>query len=314
MRIIGTFYLYLFLIFPAMAQVIATETDQFTKRLQELFPEATISKMEAEEHYQQAYQIVLRSPLDHKNPEAGYFDHYVYLSHADVHQPVVLVTEGYSAKPRTYELSKLIRANQVQVEYRFYGKSKPDPIQWEYLKNDQAIEDYHQLVVKLKDIYSGKWISTGISKGGETVLIYKSKYPDDVDVAVPYVAPLINGLEDPRTQEFIDTKGSDECRVKIVDFQRAVLKNREGMLEKMTSYSQEKEMHFTIVSQEETLEYAVLEYPFSFWQWGGVCDEIPGSDSSVEELFSYLIKIPGISLYIRNDRRQKIPRIHKACP
>lgn len=297
MRIIGTFCLYLFLIFPAMAQVIATESDQFAKRLQQLFPDAKISKMEAEDHYHYAFQMVMRSPLDHMNSEAGYFDHYVYLSHVDEQQPVVLITEGYDAKPRTYELSKLIRANQVQVEYRFYGKSRPDPIPWKYLKNDQAIEDYHQLVVKLKDLYSGKWISTGISKGGETVLIYKSKYPDDVDVAVPYVAPLINGLEDPRTQDFIDTNGSDECRAKIVDFQRAVLKNREGILAKMTTYSQEKEMQFTTVPQEETLEYAVLEFPFSFWQWGGVCDEIPASDSSVDELFYYLIKIPGISIY-----------------
>lgn len=294
-----------------MAQAISTDTDQLVKKLQNLFPSATISQMEARDHFQKAYQIVLRSPLDHKDPKAGYFDHYVYLSHTDAQHPVVLITEGYNAKPRTYELSKLIKANQVQVEYRFYGKSRPDPIPWKFLKNDQAIEDYHQLVIKLKDIYSGKWISTGISKGGETVLIYKSKYPDDVDVAVPYVAPLINGVEDPRTQEYIDTNGSDECRARIVDFQRAVLKNRKGMLEKMSSYSQEKEMIFTIVPEEETLEYAVLEFPFSFWQWGGVCDEIPPSNSSVDVLFSYLIKIPGISIYSDKLYKHYLPSFYQ---
>lgn len=311
MRIIASFCVYFLLILPSMAQEIATDTDQLTERLQTLFPAATISKMEAEDHYQQAYQIVQRSPLDHNNPEAGYFDHYVYLSHTDLQQPVVLVTEGYDAKPRTYELSKLIRANQVQVEYRFYGKSRPEPIPWEYLKNDQAIEDYHQLVMKLKNIYSGKWVSTGISKGGETVLIYRSKYPDDVEVAVPYVAPLINGVEDPRTQQFIDSNGSDECRAKIVNFQRAVLKNRISMLEQMEAYSTEKEMKFTIVPQEEALEYAVLEFPFSFWQWGGVCGDIPTSDSSMEELFNYLIKIGGVALYSDKLYKHYLPSFYQ---
>ena len=39
-------------------------------------------------------------------------------------------------------------------------------IRWQYLKNDLAIEDYHKILTKLKRLYTGKWISTGISKGG----------------------------------------------------------------------------------------------------------------------------------------------------
>ncbi len=272
----------------------------FQQKLENIFPNAEITKIEAKDHFTKAFQLILNEPLDHNDKSKGTFKHYVYLSHISVNKPTVLVTEGYSAYPRTYELSKILKGNQVQVEYRFYGKSRPDSIPWKYLKNDQAIEDYHQLVTKLKTLYKSKWISTGISKGGETVLIYKSKYPYDVAVAVPYVAPLINGTEDIRTQEHINKIGSDECRTKITQFQRLVLQNRDLILKEILKYAAIKKMSFTEVPPEEALEYAVLEFPFSFWQWGGKCDEIPVKNTSVKEQFNFLNKIVGIDFY--NDK------------
>lgn len=269
----------------------------FQQQLEELFPDAEITKMEVKDHFTKAYQLVLNEPLDHKNPEAGTFKHYVYLSHVEETMPVVLVTEGYNARPRTYEMTKILKSNQVQVEYRFYGKSRPDSIPWQYLTNDQAVEDYHQLVTKLKRLYIGKWISTGISKGGETVLIYKSKYPWDVKVAVPYVAPLIDGQEDPRTQEHINTVGTDECRAKIVAFQRQVLEKRDSVLMEVSKYAELKNMNFTELSTDEALEYAVLEFPFSFWQWGAKCEDIPNSTATAKELFDYVNGVVGISFY-----------------
>lgn len=283
-----------------VVQLEPVEILTFQQKLEQLFPSAEITKMEAKDHFTKAFQIILEEPLDHSNPDAGSFRHYVYLSHVDEAKPTVLITEGYNAHPRTYELSKIFKGNQVQVEYRFYGKSRPDSIQWKYLKNDQAIEDYHQLVTKLKTLYKSKWISTGISKGGETVLIYKSKYPYDVDVAVPYVAPLINTQEDPRTQEHINTIGSDECRAKITKFQRLVLENRVAVLNEVSKYAEEKKMSFTKLSIEEALEYAVLEFPFSFWQWGGSCEEIPDENVTAKQLFNYVNSIVGISFY--NDK------------
>ncbi|WP_445725537.1 S28 family serine protease [Flavobacterium sp.] len=269
----------------------------FQQQLEKLFPDAEITKMEPKDYFTDAYQLVLNQPLDHKNPTAGTFKHYVYLSHISETAPVVLVAEGYNARPRTYELSKIFKGNQVQVEYRFYGKSRPDSIPWQYLTNDQAVEDYHAIVTKLKRLYTGKWASTGISKGGETVLIYKSKYPWDVRVAVPYVAPLINTQEDPRTQELINTVGSDECRAKIVQFQRLLLKNRDSVLVEIDNYAKLKNMTFTEVSTNEALEYAALEFPFSFWQWGAKCDEIPDETATAKQLFNYVNSIVGIGFY-----------------
>ena len=267
------------------------------QKLEQLFPYAVITKMDTKDHFTNAFQLVINEPLDHNNLAAGTFKHYVYLSHASFKKPTILVTEGYNATPRTYELSKILKGNQVQVEYRFYGKSRPDSIPWNYLKNNQAVEDYHQLVTKLKTLYTGKWLSTGISKGGETVLIYKSKYPYDVDVAVPYVAPLINGQEDVRTINHINSVGTATCRAKILKFQRQVLQNRDSVLLEINNYSNTKKMNFTELSKKEALEYAILEFPFSFWQWGGKCNEIPTKNATAKEQFNYLNKIVGISFY-----------------
>lgn len=282
------------------AQVETPVKVSLEQKLQNLFPDAEISKMTPKDHFKEVFQIILQEPLDHNNPEAGTFQHYVYLSHLDYDQPNILVTEGYNARPRTYELSKILNGNQIQVEYRFYGKSRPNPIPWKYLKNDQAVEDYHQLLTKLKTIYKNKWISTGISKGGETVLIYRSKYPNDVDVAVPYVAPLINGQEDKRTEDHYNTIGSASCRSKIIHFQRKILQNRTAFINEINTYANKKNMKFTEIPMEEAMEYAVMEFPFSFWQWGGKCDEIPEENASSKEMFDYINKIVGIGFY--NDK------------
>ena len=88
----------------------------FKEQLQALFPKAEISNIRAAEHFKEAYQLVLKQPLDHNDPRAGSFDHYIYVSHSDYESPTVLITEGYNAKPQTYELSKILESNQVMVE------------------------------------------------------------------------------------------------------------------------------------------------------------------------------------------------------
>ena len=284
----------------SFAQTETASQTGLENKLKELFPDAAITKTKDLDGFSESYQLVLHEPLDHNNPKKGTFKHYVYLSHLDFKSPMVIETEGYAARYKKTELSSLLHTNQVIVEYRFYGNSRPNPIQWKYLTNDQAIEDYHSIVTKLKQLYTGKWISTGISKGGETTLIYKSKYPNDIDIAVPYVAPLINTQEDPRIEKHLATVGTAECRKKIVDFQRTLLQNRAALLKEIKAYADQEKMTFTEVSFDEALEYGVLEFPFSFWQWGGKCEDIPDNTASSKTLFDYMNKIVGIGYY--NDK------------
>ena len=154
-----SFIITLFLLCLNYFEVSAQESSvNLQQKLIELFPKAIITRIDNLENYTESYQLILDEPLDHKHPEKGTFQHYIYLSHLGYDRPIVIETHGYNTENIKSEVSSLLQANQVAVEYRFYGKSRPNPIQWEYLTNDQAIEDYHNIVTKLKKIYSGKWI------------------------------------------------------------------------------------------------------------------------------------------------------------
>ena len=126
----------------------------------------------------------------------------------------MIVTEGYGAgyalRP-TYreELSELFDANMIFVEHRYFLESTPEPCDWQYLTAENSAEDLHAVTTAFKTLYPGKWISTGISKGGQTSLLYRVFFPDDVDVSVPYVAPLCYAREDGRHEPFLRRVGTE---------------------------------------------------------------------------------------------------------
>lgn len=310
-------FIFLLLFISSLTFSCKTSTEDkkpqsFKTQLQDLFPHATVDSIQTNDHFTEAYKVVLNQYLNPKNPSEGTFKHYMYVSHTDYNKPTVLITDGYSSYNRTTELSKVFKGNQVIVEYRMYGKSRPDSIPWKYLTNDNAIEDYHNIVTKLKTLYKGKWLSSGISKGGETTLIYKSKYPNDVDVAIPYVAPLINGTEDQRTTDLINSVGTKECRDLIKALQRRVLENRTEALDAFKEIAINNKLNFTIVPHEEALEYTVLEFPFSFWQWGkGACDKLPSTEAPVKDIVSYFHKDVGIGFYSDSGYHTYLPSFYQ---
>ena len=112
----------------------------------------------------------------------------------------------------------------IFVEYRYFLESTPEPKDWQYLTAENSADDLHAITTAFKNIYPGKWIATGISKGGQTTLLYRTFYPDDVDISVPYVAPLCYGVEDGRHEPFLHKVSTPENRKIIEDFQLEVLK------------------------------------------------------------------------------------------
>lgn len=265
-------------------------------KLKKVFPGIQIEKLKTDSHFKVEYSLMIEQPLDHNDPKAGTFHQRVFLSHYDVNAPVLYITEGYAARDRTYELSEILMSNQIMVEYRFYGASVPGTIPYKYLTNDQAMEDLHRLKKKFCKIYrTNKWVSTGISKGGTTCLIYKAKYPKDVKVAVPYVAPLPMAREDKRCDELILSNGTPECRQRLAAFQIATLDHRDSMLILLDTLIKHQNMKFAI-GKEKAFEYAVLEYTFSFWQMGHDCDGVPVNPSA-QESFDHLSEIVGFDFY-----------------
>jgi hypothetical protein len=256
----------------------------------------TVESTDSLNGFSESYTIRIRQPLDPADSAVGFYEQIAYLNHKSFDKPMIIETNGYAiGRKRSLELSEILDANQLLVEYRFYGRSKPDFIPYKYLTNKLAVADYHRIVTAFKKFYSGKWISTGISKGGETALIYKRFYPNDVDIVVPYVAPLILLQEDKRTTEHLHSVGRAADRQKIIDFQRAVLQRKKEILPLLAA-SETTRQSFSL-PLETVLEYSVLEYSFSFWQWGHKLADIPKKDASATNMFNHLKNVSGFYLY-----------------
>lgn len=248
--------------------------------------------------FSEKYVTYFIQPLDHRHPEKGSFRQRVIVSHVGFDRPTVIVTEGYGAayalrSQYREELSKLLNANMIFVEYRYFLESTPEPKDWQYLTAENSADDLHAITTAFKNIYPGKWIATGISKGGQTTLLYRTFYPDDVDISVPYVAPLCYGVEDGRHEPFLHKVSTPENRKKIEDFQLEALKRKATLLPRFEKYCTEKNYSFR-APIEEIYDYSVLEYSFALWQWGTPISSIPATTASDEEIFSHLC-LPSVS-------------------
>ena len=245
--------------------------------------------------FSEKYVTYFTQPLDHRHPEKGSFRQRVIVSHVGFDRPTVIVTEGYGAayalrSQYREELSKLLNANMIFVEYRYFLESTPEPKDWQYLTAENSADDLHAITTAFKNIYPGKWIATGISKGGQTTLLYRTFYPDDVDISVPYVAPLCYGVEDGRHEPFLYKVSTPENRKIIEDFQLEALKRKATLLPRFEKYCTEKNYSFR-APIEEIYDYSVLEYSFALWQWGTPISSIPATTASDDEIFSHLLAI-----------------------
>lgn len=261
-------------------------------------PDVVFKKIDTPDGFQAAYELKVRQPIDHQHPEKGFFYQRVFLSHAGFDRPMVICTEGYQrTSNRIYELSTLLKANQLDVEHRFFGESNPEPFDYQYLTLEQQTADLHHINQIFRQIYKGKWVSTGISKGGQTTIYYRYFYPADVDVAVPYVAPLNQSLEEQRIYSFLDTVGSNECRAKIKAVQVRLLKNRQEVMNKLSWFAKGAGLKYTYMNFEQAFEYSVLEYSFSFWQMGHKCEEIPTDKMPLDSTIAHFLAVSDLGFF-----------------
>ena len=192
----------------------------------------------------QAYYFNYRQLIDHNNPSLGTFKQQVVLTFVNKDAHTILHTQGYSlmgfsGDARNHNRLDSIRApnllwqlsankgkdmqfdlNCVQVEYRYHGFSLPegDKDSFKYLSAEQQSKDLHAIVTDLKKALitgNGKWLSTGVSKNGMTsaqYAYYDEQYGwDDIDVYVPFVAPIPPQEWDIRIGEYMLTQSSKEA-------------------------------------------------------------------------------------------------------
>lgn len=288
------------LLFIAIQSIGFSQKNKFEPWLKEQ-DDVKYIQIESNGSYDECYKLLIKQPLDHWDESKGHFYQKVYVSHKSSQRPNVIVTEGYNQNRNiTYELSQILNANQIIVEHRFFGESLPDSMNYQYLNLKQACADLHAIRSKLGSFYKSQWLSTGISKGGATTIFYRYFYPDDVTVSVPYVAPINREYEEKRIYHFLDTVGTDECRSAITSFQKRLLTQRDKMISLMNLYSRGANAQYKILSLSAAFEYAVLEFPFSFWQYGHDCSNIPADSASAEEMAHYLLDISDITFFSDN--------------
>ena len=275
----------LFVLLPVISIWAQEKDSELLKVLKQL---KGIEITPLERHHSQfseAYQIMFTQPVNHKDPNGPSFTQRMFIGHAGFDRPMVMSTSGYTAGRLGFaEPAQLIKSNLIRIEHRYFGESVPEPLVWEYLTTWQAASDHHRIFEALNKFYKGKWISTGVSKDGQTAMMYKAYYPDDMDVAIPYVAPLNLSKVDPRIFEFLDNVGTKKERKKVYEYQIAMFENKDKLMPEIERMAKKRKWNFTM-GIERGFDLAVLEFPFAMWQYGQIKPmNLPGKKANIEEL------------------------------
>lgn len=273
--------------------------DELLTKLREL-PGVTAAEAPTKQvdfHY---YILHFTQPIDHEDPSLGTFQQKVSLLHRNEQDPVPMIihTSGYDDYYRDHpvELTKLLAANQVSIEHRYFGESRPEVPDWTKLTIAQMAADEHAIIDALRGIYEGAFLSTGGSKGGMTAVFHRRFYPSDVEGTVAFVAPISFGTPDPRYPPFVDEIGPRGCHEAVREVARLMLEDRRHALEDRARLQAEGEGHlYTRVEIGPAVEAAIVGLEWTFWQFFGVnsCSKVPKINEdeappSDEALFAFL--------------------------
>ncbi|WP_328996661.1 peptidase S37 [Kribbella sp. NBC_01245] len=260
-------------------------------------------------------------PADHRQPNGEKFEQRVTLWHRAFDRPTVLHTTGYGGVGGAFtsEPTRLLDANQLNVEQRFFNASTPASKDWSKLTIWQAATDQHRIAQAFKQaLYGAKWVNTGASKGGMTSVYHRRFYPNDVDATVAYVAPHDVFNKKDIYVGFIQEAGTDPaCNQALRNAQRNALLRRTAMVAKLDAYAKANGLTYedTFGSTDRSFEAAVLDTPFAFWQYSNqaACPSVPGSaDATDQELFDFFDNVAGWSFYSDEGTKGFLPYFFQA--
>jgi hypothetical protein len=242
---------------------------------------------EADYHY---FVLEFTQPVDHAAPGGQTFQQEVSLLYRDTAAPMIVHTSGYwdYYLDNPVELTRLLGANQISIEHRYFGTSRPVPTDWGKLTIEQMAGDEHAIIAALHGIFSGAFVTTGASKGGMTATYHRRFFPDDVAGSVPYVAPLSFGAPDTRYDAFLDTVGTQPCRDAVRAVAVEMLAHRRAA---MTSRAAAQTAHvYTRVPLDVAVEGSIVGLEWSFWQYSGIdhCADVPAVTATDDALFAFL--------------------------
>jgi len=303
----------LLLLFLILSGTLAAQDSLLLKALRQIHGIEVVGSTRHAPQFSEAYEIRFTQPVDHNNPDGAKFTQRMFIGHAGFDKPMVLSTSGYDARGLgNAEPAQLLKANLIRVEHRYFGQSAPDPLVWKYLTVWQAASDHHDIVQLFKKLYPGKWVSTGVSKDGQTAMMFKAFYPEDIDVAIPYVAPLNTAKVDPRIFTFLSSVGTPEERQKVYDFQIALFEKKKELMPMVQEYCTKKDWTFPM-GIERAYDLNVLEFPFAMWQYGvKKAMDLPGKEGTAKELFDMLMPVTDLMWFSDSGLKQFLPHYYQA--
>ncbi|NTX03913.1 S28 family serine protease [Myxococcus sp. CA040A] len=262
------------------------------------------------------FVMEFEQPVDHAHPDGQRFRQRLTLLHISRSSPMVLYSGGYfvSTEPSRREPTQLLDANQLSVEHRYFGPSRPTPTDWSQLTIRQSADDFHRIVEAFKPVYPLRWVSTGASKGGETMVFFRRFHPQDVDATVAYVAPIAR-FDDDRFITFQESVGEAACRERLKSFQRAALDRRTALLPLMDARAQQRGLTFQHLGRERAFEHAIIEHYFYFWQYDSLarCNTVPNDSASDSALMDELDGRVGLDFFSDADVEAYGPYFYQAA-
>ncbi|MEW9550458.1 S28 family serine protease [Nonomuraea sp. NPDC050783] len=300
-----TLFLTVLLVLTAVAAPAAATEEQDLLDQLKAIPGLTVVSETQPAGYR-FFVLSYSQPVDHRDPRKGTFQQRLTLLHRALDVPVVLYTGGYglavNPTPSRTEPTRILDANQVSVEHRFFRASRPAPADWRDLTVWQEASDEHRIVQALKTVYSGRWIQTGASKGGMTSVYHRRFYPGDVDGVVAYVAPddAINPL-DRDYDRFFSQVGSEPCRRALDTVQREALLRRDRMVPLLEADAARNGYTFTrtLGSADRSYEMTVLDTVWAFWQYSTAadCATVPPATATDEQLYAWIDAVASFGFY-----------------
>lgn len=220
--------------------------------------------------FKEKYIVWFEQPIDWKNPSLGSFDQRVEIGFQGWDNVNVACASGYELDDKYFasddrrELVKMYNGNFIKFEYRFFRESRPEglsddkPALWNYLTNENASYDFHNIMEQLRGILSGTWIFTGESKGGITTNVFSHFFPNDADAYVSYVAPFCDTPNDMRLVDAVFTTIGDE-RYGAVQAKayRDIMLNYMVEVIKHRDYIQPR--YFNLISDDAVLPQASID-------------------------------------------------------
>ncbi|MFI6643561.1 S28 family serine protease [Streptomyces sp. NPDC050504] len=287
----------------AQAAAAAPVVEDVRAQLEKI-PGMTVVSVTQKEGYP-FYNLTFAQPVDHKRPWKGTFTQRLTLWHKAADKPTVRYTGGYTLASGTTQITRLLDANQVSIEHRYFAESRPKGAagdDWSKMTVWQEASDENRIVKALRTIEKGKWIGTGASKGGMTTAYLERHYPDALDAVVAFVAPNdANNRDDSTYERFFKTVGTKECRDALNAVQREMLVRRAALLPKFEADAVKNGDTFeeTLGTTDRAYEFAVLDQVWNFWQSGTAadCPTVPDAKKvSDDELYEWS-KGHGFSVY-----------------